>query len=227
MEKTPLKISWSGKFSHLAGVDEAGRGPLAGPVAVGVVCFWADKKAELEMALADFPVGRDSKKMTVKMREKWYEKMRALKKAGLLDFAVAFSSHQYIDDFGIAKAVRRAMGEAIEKINLTTEALVLLDGSLSAPVEFKHQQAIIKGDEKEIVIGLASIAAKVYRDFYMTKIASDFPNYDFAKHKGYGTASHCQAIKKHGPSTIHRLSFLKRILPARQSGHRFSASKNN
>ncbi|MFA6416347.1 MAG: ribonuclease HII [Candidatus Paceibacterota bacterium] len=211
MENTGPKIIWLDKYSSLVGIDEAGRGPLAGPVAVGVVKFLADRREELETALADFPVGKDSKKMTVKMREHWYTKLRELKEIGVLDFAVAFSSHQCIDDFGIAPAVRRAMAEGIEKVGVSYEALILLDGSLKAPALYQHQKAIIKGDEKEIVIGLASIAAKVSRDFYMKKIAPKYPEYDLAKHKGYGTSAHCEAIKKYGPSAIHRRSFLKRI----------------
>ena len=227
MENTGPKIVWLDKYSHLIGIDEAGRGPLAGPVAVGVVKFMANRRADLEVALVDFPVGRDSKKMTAKTREHWYGKLRELKEAGVLDFAVAFSSHQCIDDFGIAPAVRRAMAEGIEKVGVPLEALILLDGSLKAPVEYQHQQAIIKGDEKEIVIGLASVAAKVSRDFYMKKIAPDYPEYDLAKHKGYGTASHCEAIKKYGPSAIHRRSFLKNIWPEKKGKNLSDTWKNS
>jgi ribonuclease HII len=213
MENIGQKIDWAGKYSILIGIDEAGRGPLAGPVAVGMVQFFGDKLNELDLALKDFPAGKDSKKMTIKMREKWYAKLRELKENKILDFTVVFSSHDCIDKFGIATAISRAVAEGLEKIQAPTESLILLDGGLKAPIIYKNQKAIIKGDEKEIVISLASIAAKVSRDFYMKKIAPQYPNYDFAKHKGYGTAAHCEAIKKHGPSSIHRLSFLKNILP--------------
>lgn len=212
MENTGLKISWDSKFTDLVGVDEAGRGPLAGPVAVGVVKFSADRQKDLEQVLAEFPVGRDSKKMTAKTREKWYGRLRQMKQEGILDFTVVFSSHQYIDDFGITMAIRRALNEGLDKVTTPLEALILLDGNLQAPIVYQNQRTIIKGDEKEIIIGLASIAAKVSRDYYMKKIASKYPEYDFAKHKGYGTAAHCAIIKKLGPSTIHRLSFLKKIL---------------
>ena len=227
MENTGPKIVWLDKYSHLIGIDEAGRGPLAGRVAVGVVKFMANRRADLEVALVDFPVGRDSKKMTAKTREHWYGKLRELKQAGVLDFAVAFSSHQCIDDFGIAPAVRKAMADGIRKVEVPLEALILLDGSLKAPIEYQHQRAIIKGDEKEIVIGLASIVAKVSRDFYMKKIAPDYPEYDLAKHKGYGTASHCEAIKKYGPSAIHRRSFLKNIWPVKKGKNSIGSWKNS
>ena len=90
--------------------------------------------------------------------------------------------------------------------------LVLLDGGLKAPREFIYQKTIIKGDEKELSISLASIAAKVTRDAYMTKLAKKYPAYGFEIHKGYGTKKHREAIKKHGPSEVHRMSFLGRIL---------------
>jgi ribonuclease HII len=197
----------------VVGVDEAGRGPLAGPLAVGVVTFPRAKTAELEQALADFPIGRDSKKMSAKMRAHWYACLRQLQTDKILDFKVTFVSPKYIDDYGMSAALRYGLAKSLTDLAVEPEfSSLLLDGSLKAAPKFKQQITIIKGDEKEMIIGLASIAAKVCRDFYMTKMAAVYPAYDFAKHKGYGTAAHCEAIRQAGTCPLHRQSFLSRIL---------------
>lgn len=190
----------------LVGVDEAGRGPLAGPVSVGVVVA----PMAFKMAFKKYAV-KDSKKLSERDRERWYKWLVKERREGKLNFATALVSQQIIDKRGIVPAVRLGIKRCLTRLNLKPEECeVLLDGSLKAPVIFKHQKTIIKGDETEPVIALASIAAKVRRDRFMTRLAKKYPEYQFEVHKGYGTKAHYAALKKHGLSTVHRLSFLKR-----------------
>lgn len=191
----------------LVGIDEAGRGPLAGPVAVGVVVVPNTFDWNLIEGVGD------SKQISSTNRGLLFKRARALKKAGKLDFAVALVSAKVIDDIGIARAVTVAMGRAIRRLKLNPEAChVQLDGSLYAPVEFS-QETIIKGDSKEKVIGLASICAKETRDLYMVRKSAEviFAPYQFHTHKGYGTKMHRQAIKEKGLSTEHRQSYCKNV----------------
>jgi ribonuclease HII len=138
--------------------------------------------------------------------------MEAWQKAGIIRFHVALISHTVIDTKGISPAIKKGIAECLKKLNASEhDCEILLDGSLKAPQEFIFQKTIIKGDEKEYPIGLASIAAKVIRDRKMEQYAMKYPEYGFDVHKGYGTDSHRKMIKKHGPSKIHRRSFLKNI----------------
>ena len=216
------------KYKYVIGIDEAGRGPLAGPVAVGAVLFEKDEYEKFKRendspqgltSLRSAPRGKtfsravlkDSKKLSEKKREEWFEKIQG--KALDMESAVAFSSNKVIDTKGIVKAIEMA----IEKIfagfkKRPEECLVLLDGNLKAPKEFKNQKTIIKGDEKEPVISLASIVAKVSRDRYIVKLSEKYPEYCFEKHKGYGTKLHYEMIKKHGLCNIHRRSFLRKLV---------------
>ncbi len=190
------------KTEWLIGIDEAGRGPIAGPVAVGVVVM----KGELP---ADLKCLNDSKKLTPKARSKWYGKIKLAAKDNLLQFACVLVSAQVIDRSGIVAAINQSLKSGLEKTEHDpAETLVLLDGGLKAPTYYPHQKTIIKGDEKESIVALASVVAKVTRDFYMTKMAEQYPNYGFDKHKGYGTKNHYVAIQKHGPSPLHRRTFL-------------------
>ncbi len=185
------------------GIDEAGRGPLAGPVSVGIVVFLANIGAR-------FKGVKDSKKLSQKEREGWFSFLEEEKKWGNLDFSFSFSSNKEIDKFGISKAISRAILRSIKKLKLNPKtAKVYLDGSLKAPNEFKFQKTIIKGDEKVKIISLASIVAKVSRDRWMKKVSKKYKNYCFDIHKGYGTALHIKKIKKFGLSDIHRKSFIK------------------
>ncbi|MDP3996111.1 MAG: ribonuclease HII [bacterium] len=195
---------------HLVGVDEAGRGPIAGPVAVGI-CFVPRKfSAKLGRKFSDYPFGKDSKKLTGALRELWFKRMTLAKKEGVLDFHVSLVGQNIIDKKGLSWAVRKAMAKALKKLPSSPERCrVLLDGALFAPRNFTNQKTIIKGDEKEFIITLASIAAKVTRDRYMTKFSQKFPDFGFEKHKGYGTRAHYEAIGKHGLCKLHRRSFLK------------------
>lgn len=194
------------KAKWIVGVDEAGRGPLAGPVSVGAV------KVSVNFDWGLIPGVNDSKKISEKKRDVIFEIANKLKNKGILDYSVKLVSATSIDRKGIVPAIKRAIEYSFKELNLNSEdCFVKLDGSLKAPEEFE-QETIIKGDSKELVIGLASILAKVTRDKYMRKIAVDFPEYEFEKHKGYGTKAHREAIKKYGASTEHRNSYLGNIL---------------
>lgn len=153
----------------------------------------------------------DSKKLSPKKRAVIFTEAKALQKAGELDFAVSLVSAKVIDQKGIVPAIQLAMERALSRLQVNpNEAIVKLDGGLKAPSIFE-QETIIKGDQKEKVIGLASICAKETRDAYMVRITDkqQFAPYDFAKHKGYGTKAHREAIRKNGVSIEHRSSFCK------------------
>ena len=195
------------KITYIIGIDEAGRGPLAGPVAVGVACVPVDFDWDL------IPGVGDSKKVKPENREAIFRLAKLLKKQGILNFSVSLVSATVIDKIGISKAVALGITRCLKKLNRNPdEVAVKLDGLLHAPVEYVHQETIIRGDAKEKVIGLASICAKVTRDAFMIRIARDHPKYDFHIHKGYGTKAHCDALTKHGLSSIHRRSFTKRFI---------------
>ncbi len=201
------------KPKYIIGIDEVGRGPLAGPVAVGAVLIYAEHYRRVAKI---FPVVKDSKKLSAKKREEWLVKIREAEKAGLLATAVAFVSSGSIDKKGIAPSIRTALAKALATVTSTKGSplwiRVLLDGGLKAPMEYENQETIIKGDEKELVIALASIVAKVTRDAKMIKLGKKLPAYGFEKHKGYGTRAHYSAIKKYGVTPHHRKTFLKGIV---------------
>lgn len=190
----------------MIGIDEAGRGPLAGPVAVGAVLVPTQFQWELVAGV------KDSKQLSTQKREAVYQKMEALREQEVLRFAVAMTPPQIIDTEGIVFAVRSALMRAIEALDADPEEVqVLLDGGLRAPAKFIYQQTIIKGDTKEKAISLASIAAKVERDRLMEDIALAHPKYQFEIHKGYGTDAHRKAIRQFGLSEVHRKTFCKSL----------------
>jgi len=193
-------------ITHIIGIDEVGRGPLAGPV---TLCACA---VPHDFDFSHFDGIRDSKKLSEKKREEWHAKIAALKASGALDFAHASIEAAEIDRIGISRAIEEAVRLCLVELKLNPELVeVRLDGALKAPREYARQKTIIKGDEKEPVISAASIVAKVTRDRYMTGISLAYPAYGFAENKGYGTASHIKAIREHGPSLVHRNTFLTRI----------------
>jgi ribonuclease HII len=197
-------------FQYLIGIDEVGRGPLAGPVGVGLCAI---KKDKLVIAKKIFKNFKDSKQLSEKQRYEWLEKIKSAEKDGILFYKVFMSSEKIIDEKGISFGIKSAMNKCLDFFDFNPETVeIRLDGSLHAKEEFKNQKTIIKGDEKELVIALASIVAKITRDEYMKKIAKKYPDYGFDVHKGYGTKSHRDIILKNGPSKIHRMSFLKKIL---------------
>ncbi len=192
---------------YVVGIDEAGRGPLAGPVAVGTV------KIEKGFNKKFFGGIKDSKKLTENERNKWFELAKSAQKRGRLHFSVSLVSNIVIDKHGISKAIKIGIKKNLLKLYVSPkDSYILLDGLLKAPIEYKNQLTIIKGDEKVPVISLASIVAKVTRDRYMANLAKKYPQYGFEQHKGYGTEMHRKAIKKHGATPTHRRTFLKNII---------------
>ncbi len=191
---------------YVIGIDEAGRGPLAGPVAVGAVMV------PLDFDWSVLEGVRDSKKLSEKKREEIFVHAGELQLSGALRFSVSTSSAAYIDRYGIVPAIKRALAEVLSRFEIEPhECRVLLDGSLKAPVEYIHQETIIRGDDTEPIISLASIMAKVTRDRLMKRLSPKYPEYDFHVHKGYGTASHLSVIGRYGLSDIHRASFCTRL----------------
>ncbi len=192
------------KIKYIIGIDEVGRGPLAGPVAVCALCL------EPGFNKKNFKHFRDSKKLSHKQRVEWLEKIEQEKKLGNILYKVSLESNKVIDNRGLSFAIKRALEKSLKFLNKNpNEILVLLDGGLKAPAEYKNQKTIIKGDEKELAIALASIVVKEYRDDLMNKLDRKYPGYDLARHKGYGTKAHYKALKNKGISPIHRRSFLK------------------
>ncbi len=181
-------------YSHILGVDEAGRGPLAGPVAIGVVKV----THHFDIRRAFLGVN-DSKQISEALRETIYREMLGRRKAGEIDFCVRLVGAKTIDEIGITRAVRRGVWSGVRALSPdAAEVFIKLDGLLHAPVEYAQ----------EPVISLASIAAKVTRDALMKRMAREYPQYAFELHKGYGTRKHYEAIEQWGPSAIHRRSFL-------------------
>jgi ribonuclease HII len=188
----------------LLGVDEAGRSPLAGPVAVGTVAV-----SEGFDVAREFPDAKDSKLLSPQKREEIYVALRARELHGDLRFCVRFSDHAYIDEFGITRAVRRAIKNGIRTLAPRAEGVhVLLDGLLYAPRAYS-QETVIHGDLLVPLISLASIVAKVRRDRLMRFMARTYPQYGFEVHKGYGTRAHRAAIKANGLCEIHRRTYCK------------------
>jgi len=201
------------KSSFIVGIDEVGRGPIAGPVAVGAFkllitnyeLLIENGEKELEIKL------KDSKKLSKIQREKWFEYLKKEKEKGNCDFAVTMVSAEWIDKVGIVRSIQKALDSSLCKLNICgqlLDAAIYLDGGLKARNEYVNQQTIIKGDELHPVISCASIIAKVTRDKWMKKYAADYPEYGFEKHSGYGTKVHYLAIKKKGLTPIHRKTFL-------------------
>ena len=190
------------------GVDEAGRGPLAGPVAVGLV-----RVPESFDLLAAFPGLNDSKKLTEKRREALFTLLEERVAAGDLSYCVKLPSAQRIDAEGIAVVIRGAIKEGLGELaqpsadGYATEGKVWLDGALRAPSHYE-QETVIGGDALIPAIMLASVAAKVTHDRLMVQLAEEYPQYGFEKHKGYGTKAHLDAIRAHGQCAEHRASFI-------------------
>lgn len=193
-------------ITHIVGIDEVGRGPLAGPLTI-CAC-----KVARGFDFKKFKGIKDSKQLSPQKREKWFIKISSLKTQGELDFALSSVSAEEIDGMGLSWAIKKAISKCLKVLCLLPETVhVKLDGSLKAPKKFIFQETIIKGDEKESIIAAASIIAKVTRDGFMTEQAKIYPVYGFEKHKGYGTSDHFKSIRKFGVSPIHRKSFCGNI----------------
>ena len=185
-----------GRIGIVCGIDEAGRGPLAGPVAAGAVILPEDCRI---LYL------NDSKKLSEKRREELSLEI----KEKAVAWSVGLSSPERIDQINILQATYEAMREAIRGLSIKPE--VLLNDAVTIPGVEGIQVPIIKGDAQSLSIAAASILAKVTRDHMMSEYEKLFPGYGFDRHKGYGTAAHIQAIRQLGPCPIHRRSFIKKF----------------
>ena len=179
-------------YNLIAGVDEAGRGPLAGPVCVASVIL--PEGAYLEKI-------NDSKKLTDKVKDKLYDEI----KEKAIAYSIVLVSHEEIDELNILNATFKGMCDAVNGLSVKPD-FVLIDGNRIKGMEIPHE-CVVKGDSKSISIAAASILAKVTRDRYMMELHEKYPQYNFAKHKGYPTKDHYDALKKYGASDVHRKSF--------------------
>ncbi len=182
-------------IQYICGIDEAGRGPLAGPVVVGAVILPKDSFIEGI---------NDSKKVSEKKREKIYD----LIVSEAISYGVGIVDQNEIDEVNILNATKHALTMAIENLDPKPD-IILVDALTNIDTKGIPYKSIVKGDAKEYSIAAASIIAKVTRDRMMQEWDTVFPQYGFGKHKGYGTAAHIAAIKEYGPCLLHRKSFIK------------------
>ncbi len=217
--------------SYVVGIDEAGRGALAGPVAAAAAAI--SSKAYSSPKILDFlSCLDDSKKLSAQVRESLWLKFCELKNLGYMDFEAAYASVEEIESQNILNATRLAMSRAAQMLNArlglglrpagspatlfgeqvldTSRAVVIIDGRPVKKFPFAHV-AVVKGDSSSLAVAAASVVAKVSRDRLMVELASKYPRFGFEIHKGYGTAAHLQALMLYGPSAVHRPSFLKNI----------------
>ncbi|NOX37049.1 MAG: ribonuclease HII [Calditrichaeota bacterium] len=190
-------LIWQQNIRYIAGIDEAGRGPLAGPVVAAAVIF--EPYTYIDGV-------RDSKKLTPEQRERLFEEIQA----HALSIGIGVVSPTEIDRINIRQATFKAMRMAIGRLKINPQYL-LIDGE-ELPENFYPQEALIGGDERCFTIAAASILAKVTRDRMMLEFHQQYPQYGFDRHKGYGTELHREMILKHGPCPIHRRSFLRKLL---------------
>ncbi len=187
---------WAAGIVRVGGIDEAGRGAWAGPVAAGAVILPPDPQLPGRLAGV-----RDSKQMTPAQRDFWAREIRA----AALAWGVGFASPQEIDQIGIVGATRQAAGRALAALTLAPDYLLV--DFLDLPEAGLPQRALIKGDARSLSIAAASVLAKTARDALMGSLDADYPGYGFARHKGYGTRRHQEALALLGPSAVHRRSF--------------------
>lgn len=184
-------------YSYICGIDEAGRGPLAGPVVAGAVILPRD---------ARILYINDSKKLSEKKREELFDVICS----EALAYGIGVVSPERIDEINILQATYEAMREAINKLDITPD--ILLNDAVTVPEVNIRQVPIIKGDAKSMSIAAASILAKVTRDRMMLEYDAVYPEYGFARHKGYGTKQHTDALVKYGACPIHRRTFIKKFI---------------
>lgn len=195
--ETASRILGRGLPFSVCGIDEAGRGPLAGPVAAAAVILPPDR---------NIPFLNDSKKLSPKKREELFDIIRAEAVA----FSVTLIDAQRIDEINILQATYEAMRQAVSGLQMRPD--VLVNDAVTIPGIDLPQAAVVKGDAKCISVAAASILAKVTRDRLMEEYDALYPGYGFAKHKGYGTAAHIEAIRTLGPCPIHRRSFITHFI---------------
>ena len=190
-------LAYADGFEVVCGIDEAGRGPLAGPVYAATVIL---PKGHIVEGV------NDSKKISEKKRDMLYDKIIE----ECVDYSIGVATEKEIDEINILQATFLAMRRAVEGLSVKPD-IALIDGNKTPNLDIE-QRAIIKGDSKSANISAASIIAKVSRDRYMLEMAEKYPEYQFEKHKGYGTKLHYEMIEKYGVSPIHRITFLKKFL---------------
>jgi ribonuclease HII len=190
------RVLWVGGTAPVAGVDEAGRGALAGPVYAAAAILPQDAGVAKKLSGV-----RDSKQMTPAQREEWDEKIRQLAAA----WGIGLATPKEIDALGIVPATHLAAERALDNMGVTPRH-ILFD-ALELPSLDIEQTSLIKGDQRSLSIACASVLAKVERDKFMLSLAGEYPKYGFAAHKGYGTAAHRRALEDWGPCQIHRFSF--------------------
>ena len=214
---------------YLIGIDEAGRGCLAGPVVAGA-CILSQALFDSAEAIAQSALINDSKQLSAEARDVQYAVLVDLQIKGLIDFAVASGSVEEIAEHNILGATRLAMRRAVEQLearasgwalpNVAVEdplfqevqsVKLIVDGRHLKPFPYAHE-GVVKGDGKSLAIAMASIAAKVTRDRAMAQLAKQYPHYGLDQHKGYGTAVHRAALIEHGASPVHRELFLRKVL---------------
>ena len=205
LEKELLRLEVMKEFERqyedcalICGIDEAGRGPLAGPVVAGAAILPKD----LTILYLN-----DSKKLSEKRREELFLEV----KENAVSWSVGIASPERIDEINILQATYEAMRDAIAGLHAVPD--ILFNDAVTIPGVDIRQIPIIKGDAKSVSIAAASVLAKVTRDHMMVEYDAIFPEYGFAKHKGYGTAAHIAAIREFGPTPIHRRTFIKNFLP--------------
>lgn len=222
----------------LIGIDEAGRGALAGPVVAGA-CLLAKSFFHSSEALELSAAVNDSKQLSAEAREGHFEQIESFRQAGLLDYAVGAASVREIAKYNILGATRLAMRRAAETLaarargwtlpelaadgplfNDLSPVKLIVDGRPLKPFPYTHC-GIIKGDGKSLSIAIASIAAKVSRDRELIRLAGDYPDYGFDGHKGYATLGHRRAILAHGATPVHRELFLRKILMSQKEAPGF------
>ncbi len=186
---------YSDKIQYICGIDEAGRGPLAGPVVVAAVIMPKDSMLEYV---------NDSKKVTPKRRELLYDQITST----AIAWGVGIIDHETIDKINILEATKLGVTKAIDSLKIKPD-VILVDALTHINTHGIPYKSIIKGDSKEYSIACSSIIAKVTRDRIMQKFDKIYPEYGFEKHKGYGTSQHIKAIKEFGPCDIHRRTFIK------------------
>lgn len=185
-------------YKLIAGIDEAGRGPLAGPVCIAMVIMPLDKESIIEGI-------NDSKKLTEKKRDALFEKI----KEKAIAYQIEFIDKDTIDTINILNATKLGMLTCINNIKIKPDVVLIDAVKLNTDIEF---ESIIKGDALSYSIACASILAKVSRDKLMIEIDKEYPQYNFAKHKGYGTKAHIEALKNYGKCPYHRESFIKNLV---------------
>ena len=187
----------SAGYKVVCGIDEAGRGPLAGPVYAAAVIL------PLGLEIEGL---NDSKKLSEKKREQLFDVICEM----AIDYSIGIATEKEIDEINILNATFLAMHRAVEGLKQKPD-YALIDGNQYPKIPFVMEETVVKGDAKSMSIAAASILAKVSRDRFMLEKAKEFPQYQFEKHKGYGTKVHYDMLKEYGPSPIHRRTFLKKL----------------